>query len=186
MPDPLDNDPWADLYKDLGVEGNEKPKPKVAAHSKPAPLPEVEYTEEVLVEEGIDGDEADDPEGEYESDEAGEGDVPGEGSGSEDEPGTKKRRRRRRRRSKKKPGTDAPGDATEGEVTPIATRAPVAIMPDAETEGEFEDEYVEEEVAETVDSSVEEVSTEMTREMIANWNVPSWEEIVTGLYRPER
>ena len=71
-------------------------------------------------------------------------------------------------------------------MTPVATRTPVVIVPDAEAEEEFEDEYVEEEVAETVTSSVEEVSTEMTREMIANWNVPSWEEIVTGLYRPDR
>ena len=185
MPDPLDNDPWADLYKDLGVEGNEKPKATVATHPKPAPAPEVESSEEALVDEGIDGDDADDPEGEYESDEASEGDAPGEG-GAEDEPGTKKRRRRRRRRSKKKPGTDTPGEVAEGEVTPVATRTPVVIVPDAEAEEEFEDEYVEEEVAETVTSSVEEVSTEMTREMIANWNVPSWEEIVTGLYRPDR
>ena len=186
MPDPLDNDPWADLYKDLGVEGNEKPKATVAAHSKPAPMQEVESTEEVHAEEGIDGDDADDADGEYESDEAGEGDATGEGGGTEDEPGTKKRRRRRRRRNKKKPGTDTPGEVAEGEVTLVATRAPVAIMPEADAEGEFEDEYVEEEVAETVTSSVEEVSTEMTREMIANWNVPSWEEIVTGLYRPDR
>ena len=53
MPDPLDNDPWADLYKDLGVEGNEKPKATIAAQPKRAPTSEDESTEEVLVEEEI-------------------------------------------------------------------------------------------------------------------------------------
>ena len=32
----------------------------------------------------------------------------------------------------------------------------------------------------------EDAGGELLRELIANWNVPSWDDVVGGLYRPER
>jgi len=32
----------------------------------------------------------------------------------------------------------------------------------------------------------EDTGGEVLREMIANWNVPSWDEVIGGLYRPDR
>ena len=32
----------------------------------------------------------------------------------------------------------------------------------------------------------EDAGGELLRDLIANWDVPSWDAIVTGLYRPER
>jgi hypothetical protein len=77
------------------------------------------------------------------------------------EDGTKKRRRRRRRRGKKKVGPE--GEAT-GEVDAGA-------------------EEVEEPVAEVYDEDGG-PTPEASRELIANWDVPSWTEIVAGLHRP--
>ena len=78
------------------------------------------------------------------------------------EDGTKKRRRRRRRRGKKK-GTGPEGEATG--------------------EAEAGAEEAEEPLAE-VYSEDGGPSPEASRELIANWDVPSWTEIVAGLHRP--
>jgi len=32
----------------------------------------------------------------------------------------------------------------------------------------------------------EDTASDVLRDLIANWNVPSWDDIVSGLYRPER
>ena len=38
-----------------------------------------------------------------------------------------------------------------------------------------------------VDSEADEdAGEELLRELIASWNVPSWDDVVGGLYRPER
>jgi ribonuclease E len=167
------DDPWADLYKDLGLPGGEsaaRPAPAepppveefIAAEPEEEPIATVE--EEDLVEVLEDGTEA-----AVELEE--EGALAGEG---EEETGPKKRRRRRRRRKKKGAGEPAeagPAAAAEG--------------PEAEeTAGEFEGPEEEEEVE--AGFGDEGVSPEATRDLIANWNVPSWSEIVAGLYRPER
>jgi hypothetical protein len=34
--------------------------------------------------------------------------------------------------------------------------------------------------------SEEDAGEELLRDLIANWNVPSWDDVVGGLYRPER
>ncbi|CAN5371360.1 hypothetical protein BH11PLA2_BH11PLA2_33460 [soil metagenome] len=69
----------------------------------------------------------------------------------------KKRRRRRRRRGKKSDTPAVPGEPVEAE----------ADEPD------------------TVDDTTTQPS-ELLREIISKWDVPSWEEIVTGLHRPNR
>lgn len=103
-----------------------------------------------------------------EEDEGGEEAAESDGTGGEEElneDGTKKRRRRRRRRSKKKgPGT---GDeaGVEGEVVHRDAPEP------------------QETLAEVYDDDGG-PSPEASRELIANWDVPSWTEIVAGLHRP--
>ena len=98
--------------------------------------------------------------GEYE-DKGPEADGPG-GEEELNEDGTKKRRRRRRRRSKKGGPVVAGEPAAEGEAS----------------EGE-----AEEPLAEVYDDDGG-PSPEASRELIANWDVPSWTEIVAGLHRP--
>jgi hypothetical protein len=73
---------------------------------------------------------------------------------------TGKRRRRRRSRRKKKPDESVAEGGVEstGEPTPDESPAPI-------------DEDDEE---------------EPTAEVVRNWNVPSWDELIGSLYRPER
>lgn len=190
------DDGWADLYRELGVES--KPPAAKPAHavSHAAPAPAEAPDEEFGVVE------ADEPEAgfgagafvEEESEsaaslEAGDadGDDPGEEAGVvEGEPGDaeprKKRRRRRRRRRK--------GDGPEGAEGATAGDAGESGEVGTEGEGEYEDEPGP---AETVAAPAarthhvdEGLAPESGRELIANWNVPSWQEIVAGLYRPDR
>jgi hypothetical protein len=164
MTDSSENDPWADLYADLGV--TEKPATK-SNHATPEPIDFINADDEE--------DDGDDTEV--------EGMVLGEGE-SEDEPGTKKRRRRRRRRSKKKPEGTLNADGTTTEANEDAGEPTLTSEADEETsidDSAYEDE---EEPAKTLEPVLEGATNEMTRELIANWNVPSWEEIVTSLYRP--
>ena len=91
--------------------------------------------------------------------EAAEGDGP---------PGTGKRRRRRRRR--RKGGPDGAGEGgTEGEAG-----AEGGDANDADPEGEVEP-TVPVETRTTADA---------IRELVRNWNVPGWNDVVAGLYRP--
>jgi hypothetical protein len=175
------DDGWADLYRELGVESRPPTNP-------PTHLPAAAGADEEFgVLEGdrpdgrfdpgaVVGEESDPPAeleagddaGEDESEEAGV--VEGEPGG--DQP--KKRRRRRRRRRKGGPdGTEggAEGPAAEGQV-----------------EGEAADDAPEgEEAVYAAPAAVDEgLAPESGRELIANWNVPSWPEIVAGLHRPDR
>ncbi len=120
-----------------------------------AAAPAVEPIEEEEAAAEVEETEA---EGEYE-DKGAEADGPG-GEEELNEDGTKKRRRRRRRRSKK---------------------SGVAGEPAAE--GEAVESEVEEPLAEVYDDDGG-PSPEASRELIANWDVPSWTEIVAGLHRP--
>ncbi len=181
MPDATDNDPWADLYADLGVTE----KPARPAHAA-AP------TDEAATDEPAEGEEGDD-----DSDEEA-----GDGTATADD-GTTKKRRRRRRRGKKKPGDEstgtegATGDGPDENETPeygrhaaqpAPARQPVTTAAVAQT-GDYEsdidsDSDTPAEVSVEAERPLEGATTEMTRELIANWNVPSWEELVTGLHRP--
>lgn len=176
--DPLDtNDGWADLARELGLEGGATPPPQTTYTGDELPSieePSAEATSDSFIDaEGEPGfevepfvpddsfvgaeseDEDDDAEGEGESEGSG-----AEGEGEEEgEPGTKKRRRRRRRRKKK--GGESTGE--EAGDAAVATEESPENAADDDNEG---------------------LSPEMTKELIRTWNVPSWEEIVTGLYRP--
>jgi len=160
------DDPWADLYADLGV--TERPA---------VPVQQFEAAPE-----------SDDQNAEQADDEDGDEDAEGaDGAPPElDEDGNPKKRKRRRRRRSKKKGEEAGPAPTlyEGNEPPMRAPVRVAAPVSEESELQSDDEDAEETVP--VESALEGGTSEMTREMIANWNVPSWEEIVTGLYRPER
>lgn len=195
MPDAPDNDPWADLYADLGV--TEKPAKSVHAAQEATthvPADEAEPGDEPAFGESADGD--DGAEGDESDDDSDtEAGAPAGPEGDDD--GTKKKRRRRRRRGKKKPADGEPvaagapaGDADEmpeygrnaaQDYTPAHA---ARLEGDIDSEAESDDEEPAEEVGGEAERPLEGATTEMTRELIANWNVPSWEELVTGLHRP--
>lgn len=181
MTDPLDtNDDWADLAREFNLD-----KPSVPS---PAPADEAvephrdTRAEEAAVSEGETEAEAADEE--FEAEEAPEGEAGAEGEA----PGTGRKRRRRRRRRRK---GGAPVEGAAGE-----TDADAAPEVEAETETDAEpapvvaeesDGYAEDE-SEGTDAAPlaaeEDTASDVLRELIATWNVPSWGEIVDGLYRP--
>jgi hypothetical protein len=172
MTDPNNpDDNWGELYRELGVDDPGLPKPSEddaeVIELTESGLDEVGETAQPFGEDGAD--EIEEPaEGETVT---AEGEGEGEGEG---EPGQKRRRRRRRRRKKKggagqPAGEEAVGSDSESE--------------ESETQLEEEEDGGE---AITGPGVEEEVTPEMTRDIIANWNVPSWEEIVAGLHRPDR
>jgi len=145
--------------------------------------------------------EFDSDDGEDGDGEPGEGEAAnGEGAGEDGQPGTGRKRRRRRRRRKKgasaapdaaaEPGEVA-ADVAEPEepvVTPPVVVAPVAAPVVVER---YEPEPIETDADEDESGSMplaaeEDTGGEVLRELIATWNVPAWDEIVSGLYRPER
>lgn len=170
------DDSWGELYRELGVDdpGSSKPSPPdedaEVIELTESDTDEVGEPAQPFVEEGAD-----------ETEELAEGETvsaEGEGEG-EGEPGQKKRRRRRRRRKKK--GAGQPGGEPAGE------EASEFDGEDEAEESETQHDGDEEEPEAITGPGVEEEATpEMTRDIIANWNVPSWEEIVAGLHRPER
>ena len=146
-------------------------------------------------------------EAEFDSDESEEGDsepadgepASGDGTGEDGQPGTGRKRRRRRRRRKKGGPTSpeaaaGPVEAAEVEEPdepvvphPVIT-APVVTPVVAERyEPEATDTDVDEDEPGAIPLAAEEdTGGEVLRELIATWNVPAWDEIVSGLYRPER
>jgi hypothetical protein len=192
MTDP--DDDWGDLARELGVQKPSTPPGEAAPEPRAEHEPEAAEGEQEEFAEGL-ADEplmAEDAEGEADEGEAGEGDAAGgtEG-GDEGPPGTgRKRRRRRRRRKKGGPegaeGTDA-GIADEPAPSyQAAGRAPVAVAPamaaaePAEADEEAGDAA---EVGGAVSPAEEDTAGEVLRELIATWNVPSWDEIISGLNR---
>jgi ribonuclease E len=99
--------------------------------------------------------------------------IPEEPSEEPAPPGEKRRRRRRRRR--RRGGGDAPEGAPAEAGAPPSNGQPTEepAAEDAETfeEGDEEGEDDEEEI--------EPLS-------IPDWNVPTWQELIASLYRPER
>jgi hypothetical protein len=84
------------------------------------------------------------------------------GPDEQTEEGGKRRRRRRRRRRKGGAGEPVPAEA-------------------ATAEGE---EPVEEGFAEDEEPAAEAPANAVMRDVVANWNVPSWDDLIAGLYRP--
>jgi ribonuclease E len=83
-------------------------------------------------------------------------------SDEQTEDGGKRRRRRRRRRRKGGAGEPAAADGTA-----------------AEGEEPGEEGFAEEE-----EPAAEAPANAVMRDVVANWNVPSWDDLIAGLYRP--
>lgn len=187
MTDP--DDDWGDLARELGVQ---KPAPAAADLSVPEAVEEPEAIhelpgatgdEEPEFAEGVADDAVPNDDGEPEGE--GEGEAE-EGSGDK-QPGDGRKRRRRRRRRKKGDG-DAADAGIADEPAPsyqAAGRAPVAVpaaVAAAEPAGD-DTEAEDGEVGGPVSPAEEDTAGEVLRELIATWNVPSWDEIISGLHR---
>lgn len=182
MPDPFDsNDDWADLAREL--ERNKPPIP-------PADPAECFVREAEAIQSHRDADsqhEETAPAGNEEEFEAEDAASSEEEVAAGEQPGTGRKRRRRRRRRRK-------SGSPEG--TPVlAGDAPseFAETSEGESDSPVGEEYAESESFNSDDAEADPVSfsdededtaSEVLRELIANWNVPSWDEIVGGLHRP--
>jgi ribonuclease E len=183
MPDPsqLDDD-WAELARELERDkptsssaSHDPVEPETAAHHPSAEADESPVDE--LEDGGDDG-----PEGEGEGDpEAGDDAASGDGT-----PGTGRKRRRRRRR-RRKGGAAPTGEAAEADdAEKPGTEEPETEEVEAAAYPEESEEPSQEEEESLVAESEEDAGGELLRELIDNWNVPSWDDVVGGLYRPER
>jgi hypothetical protein len=196
MPDPLDtNDDWAELAREL--DRNKPPTPPPAS---PADMVERKIDAETIEpHHGFDSrvEEEAVAEGEAEAavdedfDDSEEGaSTESEGEPSADgQPGTGRKRRRRRRRRRKGGASPEVAAATGSESsTESAESEPDAepfVAEEASTESD--DFGSEEGETEIIPATVEEdTASEVLRDLIASWNVPSWDDIVGGLYRPDR
>lgn len=202
MPDSgFADDDWDELARELNVD--KSPPPQSETHTPDPELPEGDDAEPAFDENAgplyDDGEPGSDEAGETEAD-GGEGEPAREGGTGDDQTGPGRKRRRRRRRRKKGPGQPGngeageagePGAAAEAEETdePVAEYG-VAVRsvsePDAGAEEEFGAAEGEEEPDAAPLAAEEDTGGEMLRDLIANWNVPSWDAIVTGLHRPDR
>ena len=171
------DDDWAELAREL-----ERDNPVPRAEPEPLP-PEFEVA-------------ADTASGDEDADAGGESPIEsdlsppdGEPESSEETPipGKKRRRRRRRRR---KGGAGQPAEAAEeaGEESEGSAEAieEDAFEPEAAPVAVEEDAGYDEDETEESDESSEDAGGELLRDLIATWNVPSWDEIIGGLYRPDR
>lgn len=181
MTDPLDNnDDWAELAREFALD---KPAPVREEPSEPAPL--LEDTRAGAAPDGAE-DEFEDGE------EAAAGEPGGEGDGAGGT-GRKRRRRRRRRRKGGAPGEGLLGagvaaqeDGEEAEAPEEAGDAePVAEADDSHPSDRDESDDADDFDSEPAPLTAEEdTASDVLRELIATWNVPSWDSIVSGLYRP--
>jgi hypothetical protein len=208
-----EDDSWGDLYRDLGMDKPPRAEPP-PAEAPPEPVtpadpddPEVEPVGEERPARGQRRGLADaEPEptetdaefaAEDEFEESDEGpDEPaaaGEAPAGEGQPGTGRKRRRRRRRRKKggagvaaeAPPTEPasgeePAEEAAGEYT-VTARVAEDGLTDTEIDAEPDEEGGEVHLA-----AEEDTGSEVLRDLIASWNVPSWDEIIAGLYRPDR
>lgn len=93
--------------------------------------------------------------------------TPTEETEGEPEPAEEPERRRRRGRGRKKPGPE---------------REPAVAESDPEADAAVEDDSDEEEEPGESGSALDDDELDD----LANWNVPSWSELIASLYRPER
>jgi hypothetical protein len=174
-----DEDNWADLADALGIDtpvtqARKQANTPPSVPEQPPPLPEWART-------GAELPDASEPDGDTTLDpvlaaEPTTAEPAGEGEGD----GEHKRRRRRRRR--RKPGPGEPGDVavTESEGDEESDDpAPGFASPDASDADD--DAGGPEPVGVGI---TDDPTPDAVRDLIANWNVPSWQEIVSGLYRP--
>lgn len=105
----------------------------------------------------------------------------------DEEDGGGRKRRRRRRRRRKGANESAP------EPTPSTSTAAVpADLPDTEEREELPGDASAVSASAPAgapdwsDTADPDQAAEVLRDILTHWNVPSWDEIVAGLYRPER
>jgi ribonuclease E len=187
MTDPLDsNDDWAELAREL-----DRDKPPA-----PPPTPPADMVERLIDAEAVEPHHGDpraeeeaviEGEPEVEAESAEEFDDAEEGAPTEtgEQPGTGRKRRRRRRRRRKGGGAQPEGavaseNGEESELEPVA---------ESETDmtgdtGDYESVVEDFETSPMPLAADEDTASEVLRDLIANWNVPSWDDIVGGLYRP--
>ncbi len=185
------DDDWNDLARELGVV---KSPASTATEASPtpdlaAPAPEAERPETSSSDEPVEADTGTDSEPELladedltESDDGTPDGVPAETA--EGEVPTTGRKRRRRRRRRRKGGAATP-DVAAASAT-AGAEAEVATHEDASLRDDEAEPLTTDEAAEELPrcAAEEDTASEVLRELIANWNVPSWDEIVSGLYRP--
>jgi hypothetical protein len=168
------DDDWAELARELS---RDKPQP---LSDQPTPAEQMGVFGEspestpLLDEEGDELPEA-----------AGETEAEGAPDG---QPGTGRKRRRRRRR-RRRGGADQQGDATvaaaaEGEESEAGESTEEEL--ESSEVGYSDEEEADSDLAPVEVDSEEDAGEELLRDLIANWNVPSWDDVVGGLYRPER
>jgi hypothetical protein len=164
------DDDWAELARELSRD-----KPQSLAEPPP-PAEEMGLFSEV-VQDARPAEE--DIEELPETIDEGEGEGPPDG-----QPGTGRKRRRRRRR-RRRGGSEQAAETAGGE----AAEAEESESDEPADQGAAESGFSEEVEAElvTVDAETDEdAGEELLRDLIANWNVPSWDDVVAGLYRPDR
>lgn len=193
------NDDWDDLARELGVSKSDPqpaPPPDMVERITDAEAVEPHHGDarteddalaagepELAADETPDAEAADNPNATGEPIPAGE-------------PGKRKRRRRRRRRKGApvegtEPVASGPDDdAAEPDEEELSESAESAEANDedafADAAGEVAEDASDEDedVLQPVGAEEEDVATEALRDLIANWNVPAWDEIIGGLYRP--
>jgi hypothetical protein len=204
------DDDWAELARELERDKPSSPPPlneQIPHSEQDAPL-----GDEGLFEERAEGDDSapsDEFEDAGEPGTTGEGDSNDESASGDGQPGTGRKRRRRRRRRRKGTGTqpvdagtnaeaeNEQSDTEEAEVEEPKLKAqpafrgqPVFKAQPAVDESDYTDESSDELEDDLANSPVndidEDAGGELLRELIANWNVPSWDDVVSGLYRPDR
>jgi hypothetical protein len=175
------DDGWSELLRELGVE-HSKPvqPPPLPASVEPPPLPHaddefapLEAEPAPLFSEAAEDDETDPMADELDADGDDAESVEEVSAVAEEETEEPKKRRRRRRRRKKKSSQ---------------LDSPITLPEDAGEESDEDDSREYADTGESEDpasSDVDAPTPEASRELIANWDVPSWETIVTTmLYRP--
>ncbi len=160
-----DDSHWSSLAQELGLDDTPapaapQPTPVEISHDQAAPhhadLPDAADEEDTMIEPLLSGE----PVVESAEGEGAEGDEQADDGG---------KRRRRRRRRRRKGGAEGATPATgEGGEEPAE---------EAFVEDEAEPEVEPAEAGETPAHIA-------IRDVIANWNVPSWDELIGGLHRP--
>jgi hypothetical protein len=188
------DDDWAELARELERDKPTSPPPQIENNLPIEKASEIEDDEslEQLAEQM----DATDLESDDAVDGGPESDNEGESGSGDDQPGTGKKRRRRRRRRRKGGGNTADTgtnedldsektDSNESE-TQEAGFGTEAAIGDSDYSDEPADEIADELEAVSAADAEEDSGGELLRELIANWNVPSWDDVVSGLYRPDR
>ena len=159
---PPDDSHWSSLAHELGLDSDPAPTPPAP---QPTPL-EVHPPAHAPHADLPDAADEDDTmiEPGLNTEPVAEGNESEETTGEDGGEGGEKRRRRRRRRRRKGGDAAAPATTAEG--------------------GEEQPAETEEEEAAFEDEPTEAPAHDAMRDVVANWNVPSWDELIGGLYRP--